>query len=169
MSDRIARRIAAHGLAVSAFQLSADMRYVGMGTELNVALPAAAATAANVAELFEGFHRQHHAVFGYAYRGRHAIETVALRVTAVARRDIAMPAYAFDGAVPTPAPVAMRRAMLAPDGTFADIAVYRRTELPRGWRAPGPLLIDQYDSTTVVLPGHAVVVDGQGNLIMTRG
>ncbi|MDX2144861.1 MAG: hydantoinase/oxoprolinase family protein [Rhodospirillaceae bacterium] len=168
MSTKLARRIEAHGLRASTFLLSADMRYVGMGTELNVALGAERATAANVSELFEGFHRQHQSVFGYAYRGRHLIETVALRVTAVARRGIAMPAYAFDRAQPKPLPVGERAAVMDAAMAATAVPVYRREDLPQGWSMTGPVLIDQYDSTTVIPAGHDAAVDTHGNLILTR-
>jgi N-methylhydantoinase A len=46
--------------------------------------------------------------------------------------------------------------------------VYPRAALPEGWQAAGPLFVDQYDTTTVVLPGQSVRVDPLGNLIIER-
>jgi N-methylhydantoinase A len=34
---------------------------------------------------------------------------------------------------------------------------------------PGPLLIDEYDATTLVPPGAAATLDGHGNILIETG
>jgi N-methylhydantoinase A len=164
MKTTLAARMARHGLTAPQFIVGADMRYVGMGTELNVSIPPQ-----GLAGLPEAFHQAHEGVFGYAYRGRHQVQTIALRVTAVGARGIALPAYAFDGAVADPRPAGTRAVVFDLKQSPRQTPVYRRRGLPAGWSHAGPVIIDQYDSTTVIPAGFAVAVDRLGNLIAAAG
>jgi N-methylhydantoinase A len=53
-------------------------------------------------------------------------------------------------------------------GAFADAHVYDRTRLRAGDRLDGPAIVEQYDSTTVVLAGQALAVDEVGNLLISE-
>jgi N-methylhydantoinase A len=48
-------------------------------------------------------------------------------------------------------------------------AFYRREALPLGVTVPGPAIVLQMDSTTVVPPGATVTTDAGGNLIIHLG
>ena len=50
---------------------------------------------------------------------------------------------------------------------FRRCAVFRRRELGRGMRLPGPAVVEQDDTTTIVHPGQEAVVDRFANLIIT--
>jgi hypothetical protein len=50
-----------------------------------------------------------------------------------------------------------------------DVPVYQRAHLGAGTELPGPAIIEQADTTTVLYPGHRAVVDGIGNLIVHVG
>ena len=160
-------RMADHGMTSPSFLRSADMRYLGMGSELNVALPGAAPTDTTALNtLLDDFHQQHDNVFGFAYRGEHAIELIALRVTAVGDRHIQLPAATLNSDA-SGKPSGERKVLFDLAATPATVPVYRREDLHQDWQAAGPLVIDQYDSTTVVLPDCGVRVDPQSNLIIS--
>ena len=53
------------------------------------------------------------------------------------------------------------------DGGFVDTPTFARQALLAGNRIVGPALIEEYASTTVVLPGDSVEVDAIGNLVIT--
>ena len=53
-------------------------------------------------------------------------------------------------------------------GEFADADVYDRARLRAGDRLAGPAIVEQYDSTTVVLAGQALTVDEVGNLLIAE-
>ncbi|MGH7264192.1 MAG: hypothetical protein ACREMB_04955, partial [Candidatus Rokuibacteriota bacterium] len=44
--------------------------------------------------------------------------------------------------------------------------VYDRARLPAGARVPGPAIVEEPDSTTVLPPGAAAEVDRWGNLLV---
>ena len=46
--------------------------------------------------------------------------------------------------------------------------VYDRYALPAGARLVGPVVVEEFDSTTVVHPGFGVRVDETANLILER-
>ena len=53
------------------------------------------------------------------------------------------------------------------DGQWHDIYLYDRNLLDEGLVVPGPSIVSEMDSTTVVLPGYEARVDGVGNLLIT--
>ena len=50
---------------------------------------------------------------------------------------------------------------------FVECPVYDRDRVPLGTRFEGPAILEQMDTTTVVLPGQAASHDDKGNLILT--
>ncbi|MGI9229241.1 MAG: hydantoinase/oxoprolinase family protein, partial [Gammaproteobacteria bacterium] len=52
------------------------------------------------------------------------------------------------------------------NGEWLDIIIYDRAKLHAGLVIPGPAIVVEMDSTTVVLPKHKASVDQQGNLII---
>jgi N-methylhydantoinase A len=49
------------------------------------------------------------------------------------------------------------------------VPVYRREALLAEQEIRGPAIVDQLDSTTVILPGQSALTDRWGNLIVTEG
>jgi N-methylhydantoinase A len=47
-----------------------------------------------------------------------------------------------------------------------DAVIYDRGKLGVGTAVPGPAIIIEMDSTTLILPGHAAQVDKVGNLLI---
>ena len=48
---------------------------------------------------------------------------------------------------------------------WLEAPVYERTALPAGFEIPGPAIIEQLDSTTLLVPGSHARVDEHFNLI----
>ena len=51
------------------------------------------------------------------------------------------------------------------DGGWRKTAIYQRTALPVGFTVRGPAVIEQNDTTTLVVPGSSATVDERLNLI----
>ena len=49
---------------------------------------------------------------------------------------------------------------------FVETPFYRRAHLPAGARLPGPAIIEEDGSTTVIPPGARGTVDPAGNLVL---
>jgi N-methylhydantoinase A len=141
---------------------AADMRYVGQAYELEVPITAPLTRDA-VTEAVRGFHAAHERVYGYA-RQHQPVEFVNFR--AVHRYPLPPPVLrppARDRGSLDDARIGERRAYFAPDG-FVATAIYERDRLPLGARVTGPAIIEQADTTTVIPPRYAALVDDSGNL-----
>jgi N-methylhydantoinase A len=144
---------------------SADMRYVGQAYELEVPLDGPLAPAA-MPSVLAAFHQVHERVYGYA-RVQQPVEFVNFRAvhTYPLPRPALRPSARATGGVDD-ARVGERRAWFG--GAFVATAIYERARLPIGARVAGPAIIEQMDTTTVVPPGHAALVDPSGNLRIAR-
>jgi N-methylhydantoinase A len=162
LRERLGKRLPATGH----IDFTADMRYVGMGSELRVRLAADDLGAQDLAPLLERFHTEHQRLFGFSYRDRHPVQLLALRATlSVARGgrigNVKLPCDDAGAAA-----IGVRHALLAREHGFEPVPVFRRDQLPAGLRLDGPAFIDQYDSTTIVMHNQAMHVDPHGNLIL---
>jgi 5-oxoprolinase (ATP-hydrolysing)/N-methylhydantoinase A len=127
----------------------ADVRYRGQSWSIPVELPAEVTEAA-VAELVERFEDEHERLYGTRLEPGSPIDVRAVRLAALGprREPFALPAgeRAAGGT---------RRADFGPTHGELDAPVVSRTSLA-GTPRPGPLLVDEYDTTVVVPPGWTV-------------
>jgi len=152
--------IAAH----ARFARTMDLRYVGQSYELRVPVPDGVLGPASLREIAERFHAEHERSYGFAAPGE-PVELVNVRLTAIG--DVAKPRAprATESSV-GPAPVRGRRPVFFSDTGFIDTPTYDRAYLGPGHRLAGPAIVEQTDSTTVIHPGYAGVVDLQGNILI---
>lgn len=147
----------------------ADLRYRGMRTELLVDVPAGVIDSEMVATVFDRLHAAHEDAYGYAYRGTQAVEIVNLRVTGVGHMPAPQP---FKGNAGEPSAELARiatRSVFFNDTGFTPTPVYDRQLLNVGASFEGPAIVEQYDTTIVILPQQKVVADAHGNLrVQTR-
>ncbi|WP_248311585.1 hydantoinase/oxoprolinase family protein [Bosea sp. ASV33] len=145
---------------------SIDMRYGGQGYELTVPCPAGPIDAAALVKLREEFERIHKQVYGYI-APEEPVQVTTLRIEAVGlvpKADLKAYPPATD---PVEAAVTARREVWLPEtGGFTDCPIYDREKLGPGHKVAGPAIIDQMDSTTLVLPGQVATVDAYLNLII---
>ena len=66
-------------------------------------------------------------------------------------------------------PPARRRAYFPESGGYTEIQVLDRTGLRVGERVEGPALIEETDSTTLVLPGDRAAISPRGHLVIDIG
>ena len=130
-----------------------DARYLGEAHEITVPAgqpfdPEAAAAA---------FHDEHERIYGYAYRAGQVLEFVNWKVTGLGGIDRPR--------LEPPPPGGTGR----PIGRRADFVIYRRDDLPAGFRAEGPVIVQEYGSTTVVEEGFTIEVDRLANLVLRSG
>ena len=144
----------------------ADLRYTGQNYELPVDVPDGPVTAETIRLLAERFHEAHEVRYGYR-AADDAVEAVTFRVRAVGavpRADIAV--AGSRGWSLADAVVAHRQVYLPELGGHTDVPVYDRVRLDVGHRFTGPAIVEQMDSTTLLLPTDRCVVDRTRNLII---
>jgi N-methylhydantoinase A len=161
MERALGAQFAADGLTQDqiSFERWADLRHVGQGYELRVAMAAGVLDEAGLAAMWERFHRLHLAEYGQSFPGS-PIEMPRIGALPVPR-----------GRALTGARVRTGRCVFRAGGALValDTAFYRRELLPLETAIAGPAIVLQSDSTTVIPPGCSATVDPAGNLLIAIG
>ncbi|MBI2202971.1 MAG: hydantoinase/oxoprolinase family protein [Candidatus Rokubacteria bacterium] len=141
-----------------------DMRYLGQNFELRVMEPAARG---DVAALRRAFFAEHERVYGY-FTEDEPVQIVNVRLTALGEPEpLALPPLpAASRPEPDDARIGERSVWFDETGGFAPTPIYRRERLLAGHGIVGPAIVEQMDSTTVVLPAQTAIVDALGNLMI---
>jgi N-methylhydantoinase A len=148
-----------------------EMRYVGQSYELTLPIPdRGELNADDLASLLEQFHHEHARAYGHSAPGEPA-EIVNLRLTALS--PIKKPELREIAKQKTPAETqqaikSRRPVFFAESGGYVDCPIYDRYRLGAGAIVPGPAIVEEFDSTTVIHPGFQARVDKFGNLLLTR-
>jgi N-methylhydantoinase A len=140
-----------------------DARY--RGQEHTVRVPVAGGPI-SAASLEADFHELHRRTYTFDLEGDSEVELVTFHVSAYghAPREAALPTpSACVGS--TPSPKRPRVVDFDVDGTH-ETAVYERGDLPVGFSAAGPVVIEEPTTTTLVHPGQTLEVDDFGNLVI---
>jgi N-methylhydantoinase A len=144
------------------FSRAADLRYTGQAFELTVPAPNRKLDTAALEELERLFEQEHEKTYGHAFRGTYAMETVALRVTGSVTPE------GIRTSVHTKAsrqPEGRRSVYFGPEHGEHDTPILGRDALTKDLRA-GPLIVEEYEGTTVVPPKCAARLDGAGNIVI---
>jgi N-methylhydantoinase A len=149
---------------------AADLRYFGQAWEVRVDVPSGSVDRALADQVVERFHAAHARTYGYSYEGQpdQGIEWVNLRVVGVGpiRRPLLQPRSApLGGGVER---ALTDRRLVYFDGAFEETPIYTRQRLQPGDQLSGPALVEEFGSTTVVVPSLRARVDEFGNLILER-
>ncbi|SFO93502.1 N-methylhydantoinase A [Cohaesibacter marisflavi] len=143
-----------------------DMRYAGQNYELSVPVPAGPITLDTFKQLEEGFEAVHKQRFGFIAKGE-KIQLVTLRLEAIGEvKKAQLQSYPFDGPSADVAKIGERDVWLASAGDFVTSPVYDRKLLKHGNQISGPAIIEQMDTTSVILPEMTATVDANLNLIV---
>ncbi len=147
-------------------QRALDMRYAGQGYEITVACESVSVQAATLADLRARFDRQHQAMFGHM-APEETVEIVSYRVRGIGLTPpVEMERFAPAGTSLRDAERARRRVRFG--GEDIDCPVYQRERIDVGLALEGPAILDQLDSTTVILPGQVARIDQWKNLIVSE-
>ncbi len=145
---------------------TADMRYMGQNYELSVAVPAGPITPETFKALEEGFEAAHRQRFGFVAEGEQ-IQLVTLRLEAAGVVNKAQfKPQPVEGHDASAAQIDTRDVYMAEAGDFVSCAVYARDRLRPGNVIQGPAIVEQMDTTTVILPDMSGTVDTYLNLIL---
>jgi N-methylhydantoinase A len=143
--------------------LIVDMRYHRQGFEIPIDLPASELADLDIPRLAGRFGTEHRRLYGFELDG--GAELVNLRV--VARGQLPVPTSTVrEAGPPDPRDAQSGTQTVWASDVQQHVPVYERSQLAPGMRIDGHAIVEQYDATTVVLPGHIAIVDGWLNLII---
>jgi N-methylhydantoinase A len=141
-----------------------EMRYFGQNYHREIVFAShAPVTAEDLAGALEAFHADYKSFYGYDQPWE-VVEIVGLIVTAIGSRKGPEAHFRSNGAA---AAGEVSRDVYFADGGFRPTAVVHRESLPVGEPRPGPVIVEEALSTTLVPPGAELVVHESGSLLIT--
>jgi N-methylhydantoinase A len=164
------RRLAVEGVAPEAgeFRSLLEIRYRGQDFTLPIAVEEAMLKDGAAASIRRLFDESHERQFGYRDEER-GLEIVNVRVVAVGRRrrpDLLVVSPKTDAEAVA---FGSRPVVLALGEAPVGCPLYRREALGAGARIPGPAVVEEYGSTTLLLPGDRAEVAPTGELVISVG
>ena len=147
---------------------SCDMRYVGQGYEISVSIPESARGAHMAEKLLDAFNIEYRELFSREISGV-PVEVLNWRgsVRAVAPNLKLRTSASAIGAGLEAASTGTRPIYLPEDEGYREVPVYNHDRLPAGSEFIGPAIVEQRESTSVIIPGSRVMVDDHLNLIIS--
>ncbi|PWC14402.1 hydantoinase [Brenneria roseae subsp. americana] len=142
--------------------VEADMRYAGQAYELTVALDDVESI--SVAQLVRAFTQLHQQRYGFTNRDA-AIDLTTLRLSLTAWLP-PLPDEIPTGPLPATAPPTTR--VFYHRQRWQSATVWQRNALRVGDVLNGPAIVEQDDTTTLILPDWLGRLDAQGNLLIVR-
>ena len=150
------------------YERSVDARFVGQGSETNIAVPEGDFSRVERQELRRRFDERYEKLYGRTYPDT-ALELVSFRVRAsLPAKLLELPRLAVKGSVAA-ARKGERQAYSPLSKGFVPFTVYDRYLLPPGATFEGPAIIEERESTVVVGEDGSVSVDDRGFLWIEVG
>jgi len=141
------------------FEYSLDLRYAGQAWEVNVPVPGEGLEAADLRAAFD---EQYERIYGHRGTSEEEVQLVRLRLSAFGVID--KPSLSPLALHATGATSAKRDVYFS--GQWHSCPVYEREGLGVQAQLAGPLIVEEFGSTTVVEPGWLLRVDKYGNLML---
>ncbi|HXG49936.1 MAG TPA: hydantoinase/oxoprolinase family protein [candidate division Zixibacteria bacterium] len=145
-----------------------DLRYAGQGYELTVPCPMPPLAPSDLASMRQRFDAQHEQVSGHKAESE-PVELVSVRLVSIGLVPQARLSPAKrTGRALEQARTGERRVYFGPARGTLPCAIYARERLEPGHAVPGPAIVEQLDTTTVIQPEQIGTVDDYGNLIIKQ-
>jgi N-methylhydantoinase A len=140
---------------------SIEMCFVGQSFDINVPLPERREDV-TMEEIKQRFLRRYEAIYGYAdLDAPTRMTTARLQIVGVTPKPIIGQIARDTSTLGTE----VTRRRVFENGRASDVPVYQRQALKPGDALNGPVIVEQYDTTTYVPDGFVVSVDAWLNLI----
>lgn len=140
-----------------------DVRYHGQAFEVPMHVTLDSLKDGGLARLAAAFDDEHRRLFTFNMDAEH--ELVNLRAVAMGKVQ-EIPSLEIEKGDGDPSRAKIRDHEVWADGGMKPAAIYDRSKLRAGDRVPGPAIITEMDSTTLVLPDCEALVDAYGVILI---
>ncbi|MCW1385122.1 hydantoinase/oxoprolinase family protein, partial [Novosphingobium sp. KCTC 2891] len=140
-----------------------DVRYAGQAFEVPLTITAEALAGDGIAGVLARFDEEHKRLFTFNMDTPH--EIVNLRAVALGRA-LDLPAAELEKGDGDPSAAKVRDHVLWMDGREQAAVIYDRAKLRSGDVIPGPAVVCEMDSTTLIESGCVATVDHVGNILI---
>ncbi|MFB5678499.1 hydantoinase/oxoprolinase family protein [Paenibacillus terreus] len=152
------------GLEGSTLYYSMDARYAGQAFEIELPLDRFMLEAGKGERIAEAFHELHRRQYGHSDEAA-VLELINLRVRLVGhtQKPVTVSLPQADSELK---PVGQRTIVYG--GKEYEAGIYSRAAMKAGHQVEGPAVVEQDDTTVLILKGWYGEADGSGNLILKR-
>jgi N-methylhydantoinase A len=165
LQERAAESLTADGIPQAEHEVAyqADIRYAGQAFSLTLEFTKDELEAKGVSVITDQFDAEHDQLFSFKLGDGHEILMIRAVVKAkaknIAARTIGSAGAKLEDCI-------IHESKFFYDGAWHEALLYDRAKLHEGIVVPGPSIVMEMDSTTVILPGHEAKVDKIGNLLI---
>ncbi len=165
LRERAAEVLNADGIAQDQQEVTyqADVRYAGQAFQISLEFDIEDLQNEGMAHLTGRFDKEHEQLFTFALGNDHELvmirAIVKARARALAQETIGRANASLDDA-------RIHESGIYYEGEEYTAAIYDRNVLAEGMVVPGPAIVVEMDSTTLILPGCEARVDAIGNLLI---
>lgn len=165
LEDRVRATLDADGVGRDEqdVRYQVDMRYAGQSADITISFTPGEFAEHGLERAAERFDVLHEQMFNFSLDKPR--EIVNLRVIAQGGGAEVGSLVAQDGNG-DPARAASASTRIYSDGRWHEATIYDRARLCHGDRIDGPAIVNELDSTTLILPGSHAMVDRVGNLLI---
>ena len=167
LADQTRAELAEEGVAADDVTIlfEVDLRYAGQAFEVPMELTRDEFADKGIAWLTQRFDEEHRRLFTFNMDSPH--EIVNVRAVALGRA-LDLPAAELPAGDGDPAQAKLRDHQLWMNGAMRPAVIYDRAKLEQGDRIPGPAIVVEMDSTTLIEADCVGVVDRVGNILITQ-
>jgi len=165
LRDRAGASLVADGIPAREHEVGyqADLRYAGQAFQISVDFVEEDLRREGLGLLVNRFDTEHEQLFTFKLGEGHEI----LMIRAIARaKSSPIADFRVGEAGTSLEDCAIQDSRYYFEGEWHAANVYDRGKLHEGLLLPGPAIVVEMDSTTVILPGHEARVDASGNLLI---
>jgi len=165
MAEQIRAELVADGVSdadiTTTFEV--DVRYHGQAFEVPMPVTLDKLTSGGLTALAAAFDEEHRRLFTFNMDAEH--EFVNLRAVALGRA-LDIPALEIEQGDGNPIAAKVRDHEVWVEGAVRPAVIYDRSKLRAGDKIPGPAIVVEMDSTTLILPDCEATVDRFGNILI---
>ncbi|HJP39906.1 MAG TPA: hydantoinase/oxoprolinase family protein [Gammaproteobacteria bacterium] len=165
LRDRAAESLIADGISQDELEVvyQADLRYAGQAFSLTLEFTEDELKSKGLSMITDQFDAEHDQLFSFKLGDGHEILMIRAVVNAHAAEITAGKIGSADASLKD---CIIHESRFYSDGSWHDAPLYDRSKLHEDIIIPGPSIVMEMDSTTVILPGHDAKVDSVGNLLI---
>ena len=165
LKDKASQSLMKDGVSDSNLEVTyqADVRYAGQAFQITVEFDEKEYETKGIQLITDAFDDEHYQLFTFKLSDGHEILMIRA-IVKVAQAEINSSANPSSGSSLEEAIIQESR--FYHESQWHDTKIYDRNKLHAKHLIPGPAIVSEMDSTTVILPMHEAAVDEVGNLII---
>ena len=165
LSETAAKTLDAEGIArdQQSVGYEIDLRYRGQAMKLTIRFDQKTFETGGLKAVAERFDKTHEQLFTFALDAPHEMVTLRAIVQGEALNVAVEPLPTGDG---DPSAAQTHETTIFQGGREHKAKVYDRSKFRAGDKIPGPAVVNQMDTTTLILPGHTGEVDQHANILI---